>query len=100
MTQQVTTRKVKLINWCHATRELYSSPLDVNITPYIGKIGVVEETYDTGYDTDRPTGYEPVLALVNFGSTENPDRLWIAFNGYNGFYNGKDQFTRYLQYVE
>ena len=52
----------------------------VNILPFIGKIGTVLDRQDTGYDTERPTGYEPVYYLVDF---EN-EKLWIPFSSYLG----------------
>ncbi len=69
-------------------------------TEYVGKTGLVEESYDTGYDSEYPTGYEPVMACVNFGTPETPDRLWIPLSSYVGERNGKDVFQKHLKFIE
>lgn len=46
----------------------------INMAPYVGQTAKVVESHDSGYDTDRPTGYEPVDYLLEF-----PDglRVWM-----------------------
>ena len=65
---------------------------------YLGKIGILIENYDSGYDTDRPTGYETVFALIEF---EDGKRFWIPYSTYVGFdlETNKDQFVKHLERV-
>lgn len=67
----------------------------IPVFPYIGKTGIVLEVEDTGYDTDEPTGYEPVIYLVDFGD----QKLWIPSSIYNGYdkQKEKDIFTQILK---
>lgn len=40
---------------------------------FVGRMGNVIMCHDTGYDTDRPDGSEPILYLVDFDG----ERVWI-----------------------
>jgi hypothetical protein len=42
-------------------------------TSFLDKTGKVVEIDDTGYDAERPTGYEPIYYLIDFDS----QRVWI-----------------------
>lgn len=66
--------------------------------PYLGKVGKLIESYDTGGDVSRPTGYEPVKYLVEF---EDGKRLWIPGSTYRGFDSdtGEDFYTDHLKRV-
>jgi hypothetical protein len=68
----------------------------VQVCPFLGKTGAILEREDTGYDTERPTGYEPVYYLVDFGE----QKLWLPFALYWGDdKNGKEIWEKYLRIV-
>jgi len=64
--------------------------------PFIGQIGEVQEEDDTGYDAQQPTGYEPVMYLIDFGS----QKLWIPSSTFlGGDLEGKEHWSRHLEFI-
>lgn len=52
----------------------------VSTLPFLNQEGSVVNSNDSGYDVDRPTGYESVYYLIDF----NGARLWIPRATYVG----------------
>ena len=89
-------RKAKLIRDPRSveTEDLTDS---IPARPYLYQTGRVLRSNDTGYDCERPTGYEPVEYLIEFSDGV---RLWIPsayYCGEDG--NGKERWERFLRFV-
>ncbi len=89
--------KVKLIKLPPSglvSNEDESGHVDAN--QFLWKVGTVLEEDDTAYDCERPTGYEPINALVDFDG----QRVWIPWECYCGYTEHKEIWHKYLKRVK
>lgn len=68
----------------------------ISCAPFVGKSGDVIDKDDSAYNTSRPTGYEPVYFLVDFGT----QRLWLPSAMFFGDdADGNENWITYLRTI-
>lgn len=89
--------KVKYVKHAGSAENNYGKL--VSSFDYVGQTGEVIDRDDNGYNTPRPTGYEPVYYLVKFADGTT---LWIPVSLYLGFKEDtqKDIFSKHLQEIK